>query len=226
MPEVNWTALVIFILLFAFITWLGFAAANWRRGDLDLLHEWGLGGRRFGTLITWFLIGGDLYTAYTFIAVPALALGARAIAFIAVPYTVMIYPILFLAFPRLWNVCHKHNYITPADFVRGRFGNRWLALAVTITGIVATMPYIALQLVGLQVVIGAIGVGGTGYAADLPLVIAFVILAAFPYSSGLRAPASIAIVKDILIYITAFAAVIVVPIQLGGFGKIFAAVPA
>jgi SSS family solute:Na+ symporter len=185
-----------------------------------------LGGRRFGTVITWFLVGGDLYTAYTFIAVPALAFGAGAIAFFAVPYTVVIYPILFLAFPRLWHVCHKHHYITAADFVRGRFGNRWLALAVTVTGIVATMPYIALQLVGLQVVIGAMGVSGSGYTADLPLVIAFVILAAFTYSSGLRAPASIAIVKDILIYITAFAAVIAVPIQLGGFAKIFSAVPA
>jgi len=225
MQDVNWTALIVFVLLFGFITWLGFAAAHWRKGDLDLLHEWGLGGRRFGTIVTWFLIGGDLYTAYTFIAVPALAFGAGAIAFFAIPYTIIVYPILFLAFPRLWYVCHKHNYITAADFVRGRFGNRWLALAVTITGIVATMPYIALQLVGLQVVIGGMGVSGTGYAGDLPLVIAFVILAAFTYSSGLRAPASIAIVKDILIYITAFAAVIVVPIQLGGFGKIFAAVP-
>jgi SSS family solute:Na+ symporter len=224
--EVNWTALIIFVLLFAFITWLGFAAAHWRKGDLDLLHEWGLGGRRFGTVVTWFLIGGDLYTAYTFIAVPALAFGAGAIAFFAVPYTIVIYPILFLAFPRLWYVCHKHQYITAADFVRGRFGNRWLALAMAITGIVATMPYIALQLVGLQVVIGAMGVSGSGYSGDLPLVIAFIILAAFTYSSGLRAPASIAIVKDILIYITAFAAVIVVPIQLGGFGKIFSAVPA
>ena len=225
MQDVNWTALIVFVLLFGLITWLGFAAAHWRKGDLDLLHEWGLGGRRFGTIITWFLIGGDLYTAYTFIAVPALAFGAGAIAFFAIPYTIIVYPILFLVFPRLWYVCHKHNYITAADFVRGRFGNRWLALAVTITGIVATMPYIALQLVGLQVVIGGMGVSGTGYAGDLPLVIAFVILAAFTYSSGLRAPASIAIVKDILIYITAFAAVIVVPIQLGGFGKIFAAVP-
>ena len=226
MQDVNWTALIVFVALFGFITWLGFAAAHWRKGDLDQLHEWGLGGRRFGTLITWFLVGGDLYTAYTFIAVPALAFGAGAIAFFAVPYTIVIYPILFLVFPRLWHVCHKHNYITPADFVRGRFGNRWLALAVTVTGIVATMPYIALQLVGLQVVIGGLGVSGTGYVADLPLVIAFIILAAFTYSSGLRAPASIAIVKDILIYITAFAAVIVVPIELGGFGKIFAAVPA
>ncbi len=226
MQEVNWIALIIFIALFVLITVLGFVAAHWRKGDLNLLNEWGLGGRRFGTVITWFLIGGDLYTAYTFVAVPALAFGAGAIAFFAVPYTIMIYPILFLVFPRLWYVCHKHNYITASDFVRGRFGNRWLALAVAITGIVATLPYIALQLVGLQVVIGGMGVVGTGYAGDVPLLIAFIILAAFTYTSGLRAPASIAIVKDLLIYLTAFAVVIVVPIQLGGFGNIFAKVPA
>ncbi|HMI74115.1 MAG TPA: sodium:solute symporter family protein [Steroidobacteraceae bacterium] len=226
MKEVNWIALTIFVLLFGFITWLGFAAARWRKGDLDLLHEWGLGGRRFGTIITWFLVGGDVYTAYTFIAIPALAFGAGAVAFFAVPYTIIIYPLMFLIFRRLWNVCSKHGYITAGDFVKGRFDNRWLALAVTITGIVATMPYIALQLVGLQVVIGALGISGSGLMADLPLFIAFVILAAFTYSSGLRAPASIAIVKDILIYVTAIAAVIVIPYELGGFGKIFSAVPA
>jgi SSS family solute:Na+ symporter len=223
--KVSSVALAVFVALFALVTWLGFFAARWRRGDLDQLHEWSLGGRRFGTVITWFLVGGDLYTAYTFIAVPALAFGAGAMAFFAVPYTIVLYPIFFLVFPRIWQVCHKHNYITAADFVRGRFGSRWLALAIAVTGIIATMPYIALQLVGLQVVIGGLGLSGSGWASYLPLIIAFAILAAFTRTSGLRAPASIAIVKDTLIYITTFAAIIVVPIKLGGFGKIFAAVP-
>ena len=83
----NWTALIVFVALFLFVVWLGFAAARWRRGDLDLLHEWGLGGRRFGTVVTWFLLGGDLYTAYTFIAIPALMYGAGAVGFFAVPYS-------------------------------------------------------------------------------------------------------------------------------------------
>src|ERR1700740_2198177 len=154
----NWTALAVFIALFGFITWIGFIAARWRRGDLGLLHEWGLGGRRFGTVVTWFLLGGDIYTAYTFVAVPALAFGAGAIAFFAVPYTILIYPFLFVVFPRLWAVAKRHGYITAPDFVRGRFGNRWLALAIAVTGLIATMPYIALQLVGIQVVIGAMGI--------------------------------------------------------------------
>jgi solute:Na+ symporter, SSS family len=222
---INWTALIVFLVLFLFVTGLGFVAAHWRKGDLTMLHEWGLGGRRFGTWVTWFLIGGDLYTAYTFIAVPALMFGAGAIGFFAVPYTIMVYPILYLVFPRLWSVAHKHGYVTAADFVRGRFGNRWLALAIACTGILATMPYIALQLVGIQVVIGAMGLETSGLGGDLPLIIAFIILAAFTYTSGLRAPAMIAIVKDLLIYITVIAAIIVVPIHLGGYDKLFGAIP-
>jgi len=222
----NGPALIVFVLLFLFVTGLGFWAARWRAGDLSHLHEWGLGGRRFGTFVTWFLLGGDLYTAYTFIAVPALVYGAGALGFFAVPYTVLIYPLLYLIFPRLWTLAHKHGYVTSSDVVLGRYGNKWLALAVGITGIVATMPYIALQLVGMQVVIGAMGVSGEGVIGDLPLIIAFVILAAFTYTSGLRAPAMIAVVKDLLIYVVVIAIAIFVPLKLGGFGPVFSAVPA
>jgi SSS family solute:Na+ symporter len=212
----NTTALVIFVLLFAFVTGIGFLAARWRRAKLDHLDEWGLGGRKFGTVVTWFLLGGDLYTAYTFIAVPALVFGAGAIGFFALPYTIIVYPLVFMVMPRLWTVCRANGYVTPADFVRGRYGSRPLGLMVACTGILATMPYIALQLVGIQVVLGALGVEG-----DWPLVIAFVILAAYTYQSGLRAPALIAVVKDALIYIVVLVAVIYIPSKIGGFGAMF-----
>ncbi|MHB8425046.1 MAG: monocarboxylate uptake permease MctP [Gammaproteobacteria bacterium] len=222
----NRPALTVFILLFALVTVLGFVAARWRRGDLNHLNEWGLAGRRFGTMVTWFLLGGDLYTAYTFVAVPALVFGAGAIGFFALPYTLMVYPFVYVVFPRLWSVARKHGYVTVADFVRGRHDSGLLALAVAVTGILATMPYIALQLVGIQVVIAAMGFTATGLAGDLPLIIAFVILAAYTYTSGLRAPALIAIVKDLLIYIVIITAVIVIPAQLGGYAHIFASIPA
>lgn len=216
----NVTAIAVFLTLFVLVTVLGFVAARWRRGDSHALTEWSLGGRRFGTLITWFLLGGDLYTAYTFVAVPALMFGQGAIGFFAVPYTVFAYPLLLAVFPRLWSVAHAKGYVTAADFVRGRFGSPALALAVAVTGIAATMPYIALQIVGMEVVLGGLGVHGYW-----PLIIAFLVLAAFTYTSGLRAPAIIALVKDALIYVTVIAAIIVIPRELGGYARIFAAVP-
>jgi len=225
----NTVAVTIFVALFLLVTAIGFVAARWRRGDLNEISEWGLGGRRFGTVVTWFLLGGDLYTAYTFIAVPAALFGAGASGFFAVPYTILVYPLVYAVYQRLWSVAKAKGYVTAADFVRGRFGNGTLALAVAVTGIVATMPYIALQLVGMEVAIGGLGiqmdvaVPGIGMVHDLPLLIAFAVLAIYTYSSGLRAPALIALVKDALLYVTVIAAIIVIPAELGGFGKIFAA---
>jgi SSS family solute:Na+ symporter len=222
MTHVNGVELGVFIFFFGLVTVVGFAAARWRRGP-TLLHldEWGLGGRSFGTFTTWFLLGGDLYTAYTFIAVPAVVFASGAMGFWALPYAAIAYPIVFLIGPRLWSVSHVHGYVTTADFVRGRFGSRSLGLAVAVTGILAMMPYIALQLVGIQAVLTIMGVKGSGLAKDLPLFIAFALLAAYTYTSGLRAPALIAFVKDTLIYLVIIVAVIYIPTKLGGWGHIF-----
>src|SRR5437588_1063728 len=220
--NVDATALGVFAGLFLVVSVMGFAAVRWRRAEsLAHLDEWGLGGRSFGGFVTWFLLGGDLYTAYTFVAVPALLYGAGSLGFFAVPYTIIVYPLVFLFAPRLWSVAHRHGYVTPADFVGGRFGSMTLATAVAITGIVATMPYIALQLVGIEAVLQVMGIHGSGWAKDLPLIIAFAILAAYTYTSGLRAPALIAFVKDALIYIVIIVAVIYIPNKLGGYGHIF-----
>jgi SSS family solute:Na+ symporter len=225
MQDVDLVALGVFGFFFLLVTGLGFAASRWRRAELDSLDEWGLGGRGFGTFVAWFLIGGDLYTAYTFVAVPALLYAGNAVGFFAVPYTIIVYPIIFVFLPRLWSVSHRHGYVTPADFVQGRYDSKGLSLAVALTGILATMPYIALQLVGIQVVLEVMGIGGDAdsswLARDMPLLVAFAVLAAYTYSSGLRAPALIAFVKDTLIYVVILAAVFYLPTQLGGWGSIF-----
>ena len=222
MSNLKWPELIIFTVLFAAVAVLGFVASRWKAGStLDHLDEWGLGGRKFGSWITWFLLGGDLYTAYTFVAVPALMFGAGAAGFFALPYTIIVYPIVLLPALRMWSVSRVRGYVTPADFVRGRFGSPTLALLIAITGIVATMPYIALQLVGMEAVLRTMGINGGGIVGHLPLLIAFIVLAVYTYQSGLRAPALIAFVKDILIYLVILVAVIYLPSKLGGWSHIF-----
>src|SRR5437762_4553009 len=115
MKGVNGLALTILLVLFILVTVLGFIASRWRRAEsMDSLDEWGLGGRGFGTVITWFLLGGDLYTAYTFVAVPAAMYATGAVTgFFAVPYTIVAYPIIFIFLPRLWSVAQRRGYVTP-----------------------------------------------------------------------------------------------------------------
>src|SRR5258707_7782927 len=217
--DVDNTALAVFLFFFALVTVMGFVAARWRRPKtLAHLDEWGLGGRQFGTWITWFLVGGDFYTAYTVIAVPALVYSVGAYGFFALPYTIIVYPFVFAVMPRLWQRAKDQGYVTAADVVHGRYGSRALESAVAVTGVLATMPYIALQLIGMAAAIKALGLAG-----EIPLIAAFVILALYTYSSGLRAPALIAFVKDTMIYIAVIAAIALIPSKLGGYADVFSA---
>jgi solute:Na+ symporter, SSS family len=216
--EINGVALGIFIFFFILVTVMGFIAAYWRKPEtLAHIDEWGLGGRNFGPWITWFLVGGDFYTAYTVIAVPALVFTVGAYGFFALPYTIIVYPFVFMVMPRLWTRAKELGYVTAGDVVHGQYESRSLELAVAVTGVVATMPYIALQLVGMTTVFKALGLHG-----ELPLAAAFIVLALYTYSAGLRAPALIAFVKDIMIYIVVIAAVALIPTKLGGYANVFA----
>jgi SSS family solute:Na+ symporter len=212
----NWEMLSVFIVVFMGVTVLAFRAARWRQGDLNRLQEWGLAGRRFGTIVTWCLLGGDIYTAYTLIALPGFVFAVGALGFYAIPYATLAYVVFMLVMPKFWNVARKSGYVTPADFVRERFDSPVLALLVAITGILAVMPYIALQMYGMEVVIAQMGV-----PIEISLLIAFGFLAAYTYIGGIRAPAMIAIVKDVCIWLVVVVAVITISIKLGGLASIF-----
>jgi solute:Na+ symporter, SSS family len=226
----NTVAFAVLVGAFLAVTLIGFGAARWRPAEDPMhLNEWGLGGRGFGSFVTWFLLGGDIYTAYTLIAVPALVYAVGAAGFYALAYQIMVFPIVFVFAPRLWSVARARGYVTPGEFARGRYGSQGLGLAVTFTGILATMPYIALQLVGIESVLIVLGVGGSSanaFVRDLPLIVAFIVLAAYTYLAGLRAPALIAFVKDTLVWVTVIVAVLYIPAKLGGWTHIFGAASA
>jgi SSS family solute:Na+ symporter len=217
---INLQALTVFIAIFVVITILGFWAVRWHTGDLNRLQEWGLAGRHFGTFISWFLLGADIQTAYVVMSAPALILATGASGFFIAPTQVVQFIIFFLFMPRLWTVARHRGYITSADFVRERFGSGSLALLVAITGILATMPYIALQIYGIEICLTLLGI-----PVEIALLVAFVILAAYTYVSGLRAPAMIGVVRDLFIWIVVLATFIYLPAKLGGFTHIFAVVP-
>jgi len=211
---------VVFACVLGSVSLLALAAGG--RDAPSTLEAWGLGGRRLGTGATWFLLGGAIYTAYTFVAVPGLVHGVGALGMFAVPYTIVVYPLAFLVLPRLWTVAARNGCITPADLVRARLASPGLALAVALTGILATMPYIALQLLGIQALLSAMGVAPAGLAGDLVLALAFGVLALATFRAGLRAPALISVVKGVLVFAATFVLVVLVLRRLGDPGSVFA----
>src|SRR5215467_8977470 len=133
--QIDWIPVAVFIFFFALVTVMGFLAARWKSGPVnEHLDEWGLGGRQFGTWITWFLVGGDFYTAYTVIAVPALVYAVGAYGFFALPYTIIVYPFVFAVMPALWRAAKREGHVTAPDVVFARYRSRPLELAIAATG--------------------------------------------------------------------------------------------
>jgi SSS family solute:Na+ symporter len=211
------TATIVFGVLFVVLVAIAFLATRWRRPEFTLhsLEEWGVGGRAFGNWVTWFLIGGAAYSAYTIVALPAYAWGNGAIAFYAVPYALLATPLIYFVATRAWSVAHAHGFVTLAEFARARFGSRPLALVVALTGIAATLPYLALQLISLQALFKVIGLTG-----EWPLLAALAIISVTTFRGGLRAPALLSIAKDVLLIWLVLAAVLVVAMS-GGWGQAF-----
>jgi SSS family solute:Na+ symporter len=198
-------ALVAFALVLgaaSLVTLVAYRRPVWRRpvAPGEELVEWALLGRRLGAVRTWFLLGGSIFTAYTFVAVPALVYGVGGLGFFAVPYTIVVFQLGFVVLPWLWRHARIHGWVTPADVARSRFDSPTLALAVAVTGLLATMPYVALQLLGLSAALTVMGIPADSAVADLAMAATFTVLAVGTFRHGLGAPAAVAVVKGVLAF--------------------------
>ncbi|MCL5955276.1 MAG: sodium:solute symporter [Candidatus Thermoplasmatota archaeon] len=226
----NLEVFIVFISLFVLFVALGFSGSRFRKGDMSDLGEWAIAGRRLGGYLAWFLVGGDLYTAYTFIAIPNALFVKGAIYFFAVPYVGITFGVAMLTMPRLWKIAKEKNYVTAVDMVQDKFNSKSLAALIALTGIVAELPYIALQIYGMQavltVMIGQLVTVDAATITEIALIISFIILAAFTFTSGLRGAAVTAVMKDVIIFVTVIVVIVVVPMAIGGFGHAFSSMKA
>ena len=224
--NVNVVTFTIVVVLFLVVTASASPRSRWRRAE-DMLHlnEWGLGGRGFGTFVS--LVPARrrrVHRVHLSSPYPRVMFGSGSIGFFAVSYTIMVFPIVLIFLPRLWSVSRVHNYITPADFIRGRYGSRGLSLAAAFTGIlVADALHRAAagrhpggahrdgrrHLLEQHVRQGPAAVHRVPGARDLHLRV-----------RAARARA-ISFIKDTLVYVMVIVAVFYIPTRLGGWGHIF-----
>ncbi len=218
-------SILVFVVGFLSFSYLGIKGKDFRPGNLDLLHEWALGGQRFGAFLVWFLIGADLFTAYTFIAVPAGIFAKGPIFFFAVPYVAIGFGVALIVMPKFFSISKEKCHITAVDFVKDLYNSKTLAILIALIGIIAELPYIALQMVGMKVVLATMLMGfkslNQNLANEMGLSIAFLILSWFTYKSGLRGATLTAVLKDMLILGTVLILAIYIPLHYNWFYEAF-----
>ncbi|PUB11969.1 sodium:solute symporter [Paenisporosarcina sp. OV554] len=213
----NLTALLITSFIVLSVVLIGFIAGR-DKSSRSSVEEWSVGGRRFGPLLVWLLVGADLYTAYTFLGLTSTAFAAGSIAFFAIPYTIIAFFVSYFYLPKLWEVSKKHKLTTLADYAKGRFDSRFLSLLIAIVGVFMLIPYIDLQLAGIQ---DTLTVAGTGYInIKFVVIISFLLVALYTFFSGIKGPAYTAVIKDILVWVIMLFLVVSIPIiHFGSWGS-------
>lgn len=210
-------ALVIIFATIIFSSLLGIYAG--RRVKMNL-ENWTVGGRKFGVIIIWLLMAGEIYTTFTFLGASGWAYSKGAPTFYILIYGTLAYTLSFFILPVIWKVGKAYGLHTQPDFFIKRYGSRLLGVLVALIGVFSIIPYLQLQLTGLGLIVEE--ASNKSISPHLAIGISFVLTCAFVYTSGIKGVAWVAILKDIMMLLAVIIVGIGVPsIYFGGLGKMF-----
>ncbi len=212
-------ALTTISLIVATGAFIGLYAGTRRKMDLE---QWIVGDRGFGVLLVWLLMAGEVYTTFSFMGASGWAYSKGGPVLYILAYQPLMYVVSFFILPQVWEVGRKYRLQTQADFFQVRYENKYLSAFVALVGIVFIVPYLQLQLTGLGMIVE---VASYGVIPRTPaMILAFMIVAAFVLTSGIRGIAWVSVLKDLLLLFSAVFVGIAIPyIYFGGIGKMFAA---
>ncbi len=184
------------------------------RGVMMDPEQYMVGGRSFGAILLWLLMAGEIYTSFTFLGAAGWAYGKGAPAFYILCYGAVAYIISYFLLPPIWRVATRYRLLTGPDFFAHRYRSRALGVIVALVGFVFLVPYVTLQLTGVQILLRIAGYGSLD--ATRAVALAFVAIALFVYTTGLRGTAWASIAKDALVLLGVLFAGIALPIHFFG----------
>ena len=144
------TAMVIILGVIFISAFVGIYAG--RRVKMNL-ENWIVGGRKFGIIIIWLLMAGEIYTTFTFLGASGWAYSKGAPAYYILAYGALAYTLSFFILPALWRIGKKHGLHTQPDFFIKRYESRALGVFVALVGVFSIIPYLQLQLAGLGLIV-------------------------------------------------------------------------
>lgn len=212
--------LVVLLLALAAVVAVTVGGIIYGRRESGTLDGWLVGNRSMGFLLVWFLMGTEIYTAFTFQGLAGYAYVKGASVFYNVALNDVAYAIGFLVLPAIWFIGRRFGHVTQSDFVAGRYRSKNLGIFIALTTAIIMIGYIDLNIEGLGAIIQVIGHNAVNQnVADL---IAFLVLSVAVLMGGIRGNAFQSMIKDILMFVAIITLFIVVPLHyFGSFGHMY-----
>lgn len=189
------------------------------------LEEWAVGGRNFGRWLSWFVLAGEIYTAFAFLGASGWAYSRGAPSFYMLGYGALAYVVGYYVLPKISPLGKKYGLMTQPDLIEHLYKSKTLAVLTATIGVAFLLPYLQLQLTGLGLIIETCSYG---QLTRIPaMLIAFVLVASFVYLSGLKGVAATAVIKDVsMIAAVAFFGLYLPIHYFGSVGGMFEALDA
>lgn len=190
------------------------------RRTTDSLSGWMVNDRSMGPVLTWFLLGTEIYTAFTFLGLAGFTYAKGAGIFYNVGTNDVAYAFGFFILPLIGMVGRRFGHVTQSDFVAERYQSSALGVTVAATTAVILVAYVCLNIVGLGAIITVLTNGRINVAsADI---IGFAVLSLAVFFGGIRGNAWQSMIKDMLMFVSIAALFFVVPFHFfGGFHDMF-----
>jgi len=187
---------VALLVIIAFLVLAVGLALRSRRGrDMDL-EQWTAGGRGFGAIFVFLLMAGEIYSTFTFLGGAGLVYGSGGAAYYILGYGTLAYILSYWLLPAVWRYCTPRKLLSQADFFVAKYDSRSLGVIVSVVAVAAMIPYLALQLKGLGIIVSSTSSGTI--SATAAVWIGALVLSVYVVASGIHGSAWTACVKDIL----------------------------
>src|SRR4051794_15482940 len=210
-------ALAIIVAFVAVAVGLGLRA---RRGhDMDL-EQWTVGGRGFGALFIFLLMAGEIYSTFTFLGGAGFAYGSGGAAYYILGYGTLAYVLSYYLLPAVWRFATPRRLVSQADVFTSAYDSRALGVLVSVVAVAAMIPYLALQLKGLGIIVSQTSYGAI---SSTPAIwVGALALSLYVAAAGIRGSAWSAAIKDILTLSVVLFIGIYLPLHyFGSFGEMF-----
>jgi len=176
---------------------LGIAGRRQRSGET--MRDFYLANNSLGFFVLLSTLYASQYSGNTFLGYTgqSYATGFGFLMSVGMMMSVVLVYLLFA--PRLHAQAHRHGFVTPADWVRRRFGDRRLALLVTLLMIAALLNYLYAQFLAMGHM--AVGLSGGRVPFVAGVIGLAVVIGIYETLGGMRSVAWTDVLQGVMLFV-------------------------
>lgn len=187
------------------------------------VSEFTTAGRGLGLLVMWFLMGGAIFSAFSFLGAPGWSFSMGAPALYIITYTAFAIIPWYLLAPKIGAIGRKHGLYSLVGFFYGRYRLRTMSVLIGLIALLAFVQYLATQMTGMAIIFNVMTEGRV--PIWLGALAAYGIVVLYVATGGLRAAAWSDVFQGVLMIVIAWTVGLAIVYQLhGGVGEMFAGI--